>query len=49
MRSARDIARAVAAREISAESATREALAVIDRDNARVNAFTQVFHDFALV
>jgi len=48
VRSARDIARAVAAREISAESVTREALAVIDRDNARVNAFTQVFHDFAL-
>ncbi len=48
MRSARDIARGVAAREFSAESVTREALAVIDRENPRVNAFTQVFHDFAL-
>lgn len=48
MRSARDIARAVAAREITAESVTRESLGVIDRDNARLNAFTQVFHDFAL-
>lgn len=48
MRSALDIARAVAAREITAESVTREALGVIDRDNARLNAFTQVFHDFAL-
>ena len=48
MRSARDIARGVAAREFSAESVTREALTVIDRENPRVNAFTQVFHDFAL-
>jgi hypothetical protein len=48
VRSARDIARAVAAREITAESVTRESLGVIDRDNARLNAFTQVFHDFAL-
>ncbi|MBL8762072.1 MAG: Asp-tRNA(Asn)/Glu-tRNA(Gln) amidotransferase subunit GatA [Phycisphaerae bacterium] len=48
MRSARDIARGVAAREFSAESVTREALGVIVRENSRVNAFTQVFHDFAI-
>ncbi len=48
MRSARDISRAVAARESTAESVTRESLGVIDRDNASVNAFTQIFHEFAL-
>lgn len=48
MRSAREIARDVAARGVSAEEITRESLGAIERENPKLNAFTQVFHEYAI-
>ncbi|SAK71218.1 AtzE family amidohydrolase [Caballeronia ptereochthonis] len=48
MNRALEIAADVRARRRSAVDATREALAVIERENAAINAFHHVFHDEAL-
>lgn len=46
--SAIDLAAAISSRRVSAEQATREALARADAANPRINALTEVFHDQAI-